>query len=150
MQRPDQPLTERDYDEFGNPGNPKVLRNLLSFSPCSNIKDQSYPAMFLKTGDEDYQVGPWEALKYVTRVREMQRTRAQKTLKGIDIDCVIDTVVSSERMVVSDIIHEEHPEEKLIVFKLSKNCGHDGPSDLSQSLYLQAMEVVFLETAVKK
>ena len=32
--------------------------------------------MFVRTGDMDQKVGPWESLKWVTRVRNMQKLRS--------------------------------------------------------------------------
>ena len=75
MQRSDLPLTVHEYDEFGNPADPLISKYIHSYSPCENIKNHTYPAMFVSTGDMDQKAGPWESLKWVTRVREMQKRR---------------------------------------------------------------------------
>lgn len=63
------PLTTNEYDEWGNPANKASYNYMLSYSPYDNIKQQSYPAMYINTGLWDSQVQYWEPAKYVARLR---------------------------------------------------------------------------------
>ena len=223
MQRSDLPLTVHEYDEFGNPADPLTLKNILSYSPCENIKNHSYPAMFVSTGDMDQKVGPWESLKWVTRVREMQKMRrlqfdqlsdmqsqpssplgpwsesgsGSESIMENDRKVIDQDLGSLSRMDSNGIRHDINIDiesasippdshidphspptlpfvhsvdgdkeaiegktggggggnqysERLIVFSMTPNAGHDGSSDPTQMMYLQAAEIVFLENAIKK
>ena len=208
MQRSDLPLTVHEYDEFGNPADPLISKYIHSYSPCENIKNHTYPAMFVSTGDMDQKAGPWESLKWVTRVREMQerrllqfeqlsdlqsppsssgscsesgtekdsKIRDQESLNRIDSDYISCDSGTASTSILPDsfldtfsprtlpLIHSMEGEkeaiqegeaknkhsERLIVFSMSPNTGHDGASDPAQGMYLQAAEIVFLENAIKK
>lgn len=64
------PLTTGEYDEWGNPNNPKYYKYIKSYSPYDNIKKAKYPAMLVTTGLHDSQVQYWEPAKWVARLRE--------------------------------------------------------------------------------
>ena len=187
LQRPDLPLTVHEYEEFGDPVDPLVLKNLLSFSPCNNIRNQSYPAMFVRTGDMDQKVGPWESLKWVTRVRNMQKLRSLQYEEKLFIQSQSHSVRVEGRDTVREDKEEggrkeeekkkgkeegkEEAEEKgsreekkkegevgeegnkkhserLILFTMTPNTDHDGPSDPTEDMYLKAVEIVFLENSI--
>ena len=63
------PLTTNEYDEWGNPAEPKYYDYMLSYSPYDNISAQKYPAMFVGTGLWDSQVQYYEPTKYVAKLR---------------------------------------------------------------------------------
>lgn len=63
------PLTTNEYDEWGNPADPKYYDYMLSYSPYDQIEAKAYPAMFVGTGLWDSQVQYYEPTKYVARLR---------------------------------------------------------------------------------
>ena len=66
------PLTTNEYDEWGNPSDPKYYTYMLSYSPYDNVTRQAYPAMFVGTGLWDSQVQYYEPTKYVAKLRAMK------------------------------------------------------------------------------
>jgi oligopeptidase B len=63
------PLTTNEYDEWGNPAEPKYYDYMLSYSPYDNVSAKAYPAMFVGTGLWDSQVQYYEPTKYVAKLR---------------------------------------------------------------------------------
>jgi oligopeptidase B len=66
------PLTTNEFDEWGNPAEPKYYDYMLSYSPYDNIERKAYPAMFVSTGLWDSQVQYYEPAKYVAKLRAMK------------------------------------------------------------------------------
>jgi oligopeptidase B len=66
------PLTSNEYDEWGNPSDPKYYDYMLSYSPYDNVAKKDYPAMFVGTGLWDSQVQYYEPTKYVAKLRAMK------------------------------------------------------------------------------
>ena len=66
------PLTTNEYDEWGNPSDPKYYDYMLSYSPYDNIERKAYPAVFVGTGLWDSQVQYYEPTKYVAKLRSMK------------------------------------------------------------------------------
>jgi oligopeptidase B len=66
------PLTTNEYDEWGNPSDPKYYDYILSYSPYDNISRQAYPAMFVGTGLWDSQLQYYEPTNSVAMVRAMK------------------------------------------------------------------------------
>lgn len=64
------PLTTFEYDEWGNPNDPKYYKYMKSYSPYDNVKPQAYPNIFIATGYHDSQVQYWEPAKWAQRLRE--------------------------------------------------------------------------------
>lgn len=69
MSDPDIPLTLAEYEEWGNPQDPLILREMLAYSPYDNIRRQTYPPILVTAGLNDPRVGYWEPAKYVARLR---------------------------------------------------------------------------------
>jgi oligopeptidase B len=63
------PLTTGEYDEWGNPNKKEYYDYMLSYSPYDNVKEQTYPNMFVSTGLHDSQVQYWEPAKWVAKLR---------------------------------------------------------------------------------
>jgi oligopeptidase B len=72
MLDPTIPLTTNEWDEWGNPQDPKFYAYMLSYSPYDQIEAKTYPAMFVGTGLWDSQVQYFEPTKYVARLRAMK------------------------------------------------------------------------------
>lgn len=66
------PLTTQEYIEWGNPNEREAYFYMKSYCPYSNVRAQSYPAMLVRTSLNDSQVGYWEAVKWVARLRAMK------------------------------------------------------------------------------
>jgi len=66
---PGLPLTEYDFDEFGNPAVLEEYQWIRRYSPYDNIRSQAYPPMLATTAMNDQRVGYWEALKWTARLR---------------------------------------------------------------------------------
>ncbi len=66
------PLTTFEYDEWGNPNDPKYYEYIKSYSPYDNVRPQAYPPMLVTTGLHDSQVQYWEPAKWVAKLREMK------------------------------------------------------------------------------
>ncbi len=64
------PLTTNEFDEWGNPKDPKFYRYMLSYSPYDNVGRHAYPALFVGTGLWDSQVQYFEPAKWVARLRD--------------------------------------------------------------------------------
>lgn len=79
----DLPLTEHDFDEFGDPSVKEEFLWLRAYSPYDNIRPQAYPPMLLVAATHDQRVGCWEALKWAARLRA-NRTDDNPVLVKID------------------------------------------------------------------
>jgi len=66
------PLTSNEFDEWGNPAEPKYYDYMLSYSPYDNVARKAYPALFVSTGLWDSQVQYYEPTKYVAKLRAMK------------------------------------------------------------------------------
>lgn len=69
---PDLPLTELEYDEFGDPAHRiEDLAFWVRFSPTTNVPAEGIPALkvLCRTGANDTQVYAYEPLKWVRRLR---------------------------------------------------------------------------------
>jgi oligopeptidase B len=64
------PLTTNEFDEWGNPKDPKFYAYMLSYSPYDQVRAQKYPALFVGTGLWDSQVQYFEPAKWVARLRD--------------------------------------------------------------------------------
>ncbi len=69
------PLTTNEYDEWGNPADPRIYEYLLSYSPYDNVTARDYPAMLVTAGLHDSQVQYWEPAKWVARLRATRTNR---------------------------------------------------------------------------
>ena len=65
------PLTTNEYDEWGNPQEPKSYEYMLSYSPYDQVQAQAYPALYVDTGLWDSQVQYWEPAKWVAKLRSV-------------------------------------------------------------------------------
>ncbi len=64
------PLTQTEWDEWGNPKDPEFGAYMASYSPYDNVTATEYPTMFVTAGLNDPRVGFWEPAKWVQRLRE--------------------------------------------------------------------------------
>jgi oligopeptidase B len=81
MLDPSLPLTVTEYDEWGNPEDPKYYRYIKSYSPYENVRPQAYPAMLVTAGLNDPRVGFWEPAKWVAKLRDTKTDTNELLLK---------------------------------------------------------------------
>lgn len=74
------PLTQQEYEEWGNPNDPLAYRQIKAWSPYDNLSPRAYPNMLVTSGLYDSRVPYWEAAKYVARLRTVNRNPASKIL----------------------------------------------------------------------
>ncbi len=69
MLDPDLPLTQTEYDEWGDPSQTEVYDYIASYSPIDNVKAQEYPHLLVTSGLEDTRVQFWEPTKWIAQLR---------------------------------------------------------------------------------
>ena len=67
------PLTTGEWEEFGNPNNEKYFNYMESYSPYDNVEKKKYPLIVVTAGLWDYRVQYWEPLKWITKLRHLNR-----------------------------------------------------------------------------
>ncbi|MBI4387045.1 MAG: S9 family peptidase, partial [Elusimicrobia bacterium] len=85
MLDPTIPLTTAEYDEWGNPNDPRFYRYIKSYSPYDNVAATDYPAIYVETGYNDSQVQYWEPAKWVARLRAL-KTGSNPVLFRVEIE----------------------------------------------------------------
>jgi oligopeptidase B len=65
------PLTTQEYIEWGNPNEKEAYFYMKSYDPYSNVAKKAYPNMLVRTSLNDSQVGYWEGVKWVAKLREL-------------------------------------------------------------------------------
>ncbi len=81
MLDPTLPLTITEYDEWGNPADPRYYRYIKSYAPYDNVRAQPYPKMLVTAGLNDPRVGFWEPAKWVARLRDLKTDDNELMLK---------------------------------------------------------------------
>lgn len=80
------PLTQHEYDEWGDPNEAEGLQHIASICPYQNIKASKYPAILVSCAFNDVRVPAFGPAKWVARLKENQRGHApillQSQLKG--------------------------------------------------------------------
>ena len=79
------PLTQLEYEEWGNPNDPVYYEYIKSYSPYDNVKRQAYPNLLVTSGLNDPRVTYWEPAKWVAKLREM-KTDANLLLQHINME----------------------------------------------------------------
>ncbi len=72
MSDPSLPLTVTEYEEWGNPEDPKYFDYMASYSPYDNVTDQQYPNLLVTAGLNDPRVSYWEPAKWVAKQRALK------------------------------------------------------------------------------
>lgn len=70
MEDPSLPLTVSEYDEWGNPAEPRYYAAIRDYAPYENVRPQRYPDMLVIGGWNDSRVQYWEPAKWVARLRD--------------------------------------------------------------------------------
>jgi oligopeptidase B len=72
MSDPTLPLTVTEYEEWGNPNEPKYFDYISSYSPYDNIQQKQYPNLLVTAGLNDPRVSYWEPAKWVAKQRTLK------------------------------------------------------------------------------
>ena len=75
------PLTVIEWEEWGDPRDPRFYEYMRSYSPYDNVRAQDYPALLVTAGLNDPRVGYWEPAKWVARLRATKTDRNPLLLK---------------------------------------------------------------------
>jgi oligopeptidase B len=81
MSDPSLPLTVTEYDEWGNPQDPKYYDYIASYSPYDNVTDRQYPNLLVTAGLNDPRVSYWEPAKWVAKQRTLKNQNRVLLLK---------------------------------------------------------------------
>lgn len=66
------PLTVLEWEEWGNPHEPKYYDYMKSYSPYDNVEPKNYPYMLITAGLNDSRVKYWEPAKWTAKLRELK------------------------------------------------------------------------------
>ena len=64
------PLTAGEWEEWGDPHVREHYEYMKTYCPYTNVEQQAYPVMLVKTSFNDSQVMYWEPAKYVAKLRD--------------------------------------------------------------------------------
>jgi len=81
MSDPSLPLTVTEYEEWGNPQDPKYFDYMASYSPYDNIQEKPYPNLLVTGGLNDSRVSYWEPAKWVAKQRKQKNQNRILLLK---------------------------------------------------------------------
>ena len=81
MSDPSLPLTVTEYEEWGNPQDPKYFDYMASYSPYDNIEGNQYPNLLVTAGLNDPRVSYWEPAKWVAKQRRLKHQNRILLLK---------------------------------------------------------------------
>jgi protease II len=83
---PSLPLTQMEYNEFGDPlHRPQNFQALLDLSPIDTIPESGAPSIFVlcRTGLHDKEVFAYESFKWITKLKEAQGSQGQPKLLAV-------------------------------------------------------------------
>jgi oligopeptidase B len=66
------PLTVVEWEEWGNPNDPRFYELMKAYSPYDNVEAKEYPPMLVTAGLHDSRVAYWEPAKWVAKLRAMK------------------------------------------------------------------------------
>lgn len=81
MSDPSLPLTVTEYEEWGNPQDPKYFDYMATYSPYDNIEGKQYPNLLVTAGLNDPRVSYWEPAKWVAKQRRLKHQNRILLLK---------------------------------------------------------------------
>ncbi|POB12740.1 S9 family peptidase [Halobacteriovorax sp. DA5] len=64
------PLTQLEYEEWGNPNDKEYFDYIKSYCPYSNVQNRDYPAVLAIAGLNDPRVTYWEPMKWTYKLRD--------------------------------------------------------------------------------
>ncbi|KAF9924055.1 hypothetical protein FBU30_005929 [Linnemannia zychae] len=118
------PWTAFEWEEWGNPEDPKIYHIMKQYCPYTNVRPQKYPNMLVLGGMNDPRVAFFEPLKWVAKLRS----------------CWPPASTPRPDSSVSDMLNRD---DRMLLLKIEE-VGHGGSS--GQYAYLEdlAFEYAFL------
>ncbi|MBI2608949.1 MAG: S9 family peptidase [Deltaproteobacteria bacterium] len=74
------PLTQIEYDEWGNPKDKEYFEYIKSYSPYDNLKEGEYPHILATGGLNDPRVCYWEPAKWIAKIRDLKKDKNYQLL----------------------------------------------------------------------
>jgi oligopeptidase B len=81
MSDPSIPLTVIEWEEWGNPNDPKFYQYMKSYSPYDNVTAKAYPNILITAGLNDPRVQYWEPAKWTAKLRSLKTDHNTLLLK---------------------------------------------------------------------
>ena len=83
---PELPLTQLEYDEFGNPNRIENAQALLALSPMDTLPQGGAPRIFVlsRTALQDKEVYAYESVKWITKLRDLQKDQGVPKLLAFE------------------------------------------------------------------
>lgn len=75
------PLTVGEYEEWGNPNEPKYYDYMKSYAPYEHVEAKHYPNILITAGLNDPRVSYWEPAKWTARLRALKNDKNLLLLK---------------------------------------------------------------------
>jgi oligopeptidase B len=75
------PLTAQEWEQWGNPADPKYYAYMKSYSPYDNVERKAYPEILITSGLNDSRVAYWEPSKWTAKLRAMKTDNNRLLLK---------------------------------------------------------------------
>ncbi len=75
------PLTAQEWEQWGNPKDPKFYEYMKSYSPYDNVERKAYPEILITSGLNDSRVAYWEPSKWTAKLRAMKTDDNRLLLK---------------------------------------------------------------------
>ncbi|MBY0414021.1 MAG: S9 family peptidase [Bdellovibrionales bacterium] len=75
------PLTQGEYNEWGNPHDKMFYNYMKSYSPYDNVTELAYPNMYITGGLNDQRVTYWEPTKWAQKLRDFNSSDNDVLLK---------------------------------------------------------------------
>ena len=75
------PLTAQEWEQWGNPADPKYYAYMKSYSPYDNVERKAYPEILITSGINDSRVAFWEPTKWTAKLRAMKTDNNRLLLK---------------------------------------------------------------------
>lgn len=81
MTDPTIPWTAFEWEEWGDPRDPKFFHYMLGYSPYANLRPAAYPHVLITTGLNDPRVCYWEPAKFTAKLRRVKTNNTALLLK---------------------------------------------------------------------
>ena len=81
MLDPTVPLTVTEFEEWGDPRDPRYFRYIRDYSPYDNLVEGVYPHLLVTAGLNDPRVQYWEPAKWVAQLRVLSRGQRRLLLR---------------------------------------------------------------------
>jgi oligopeptidase B len=75
------PLTAQEWEQWGNPAEPRAYEYMRGYSPYDNVERRAYPTMLVTSGVNDSRVAFWEPAKWVAKLRRLKTDNNALLLK---------------------------------------------------------------------